>query len=131
MKGKFYLLISSILIIAGALVGTALNLLSVLPVNYYTTVLQVAWYIFCALLFISGIIGIIDRSKPATICIILGIILTILAVGSIPLMFLIGQGSAPAVMVVSGLLSIVVFGIYLDGAVLNKKCKPHSYYSLS
>ena len=126
MKGKYYLLITSILIIAGALAGFAVNTFAAFP-KHYTGTIQAVLLIICALLLITGITGIIDRSKPATLSIVLGIILIIISISSLPFMFIVGNGSAPADLVLIGIISTFVMGFYLNGAFLNKRTPLRKY----
>ena len=125
MRGKNYLLISSILIIAAAFAGFTLNILSVYP-RHYTGVFRSTWFLVCLLNIIAGILGIIDRSRPAAICIAAGIILFVISIASLPLLFITGRGSAPVDLVIIILLNIFASGFYLNGAFMNRK-KPSGY----
>ena len=122
MKGKIYLLITSILIIAGAITGLILFTI------YPTPVPRFVEYSACGLFLITGIIGIAERTKRSTVCVILGTILLALAIGSIPAMLVFGKGSASLGLLLSALVSIVVTGLYLLGAKMNKKPRHAKYY---
>jgi len=122
MKGKTYLLITRILIIAGAIAGFVLFSM------YSTNLPKAAEYIVCTLFFVTGIIGIVERAKRSRLCIVLGSVLLILAIGSIPAMFLLGKGSISFGLLVSALASIVVVGFYLNGATLNSNGRKTDVY---
>jgi len=128
MKGKNYLLITSILIIAGALTGFILNAFSsVLPIYWHIS--RLVAMIICLLLLISGILGLVNRYRSAMICVIFGVMFAGVSILSIPAMFWIGGGSMPVGMVLIGILYFIIFGLYLRGVFLNKKVpKKEVYY---
>jgi len=92
MKGKNYLIITSILIIAGSLAGFMTDIFSsMFPGNWHVSSLVSA--VICLLFLITGIMGLACRKIYSLICVILGIILCIFSILSIPLMFWAGDGS--------------------------------------
>lgn len=122
MKGKAYLLITSILIIAGAITGF------ILISMYSSNLPRIAVYAVCGLSFVTGIIGIVERAKRSRLCIVMGSILLILAICSIPAMFVVGKGTISLGLLLSVLASIVVVGFYLNGATLNSNGRKSDYY---
>ena len=118
MKGRNYLLITSILIIAGAIAGFILNTSSnLLPAYLHTTITT----IICSLFLLTGVLGLVFRNRAVFICYFLGFLLCGFSIISIPLMFWIGGGTAPFGLVLAGLAYFMIFGMYLTGVFLNKK----------
>lgn len=128
MKGKNYLLFTSILIIAGALTGFILNIFSAfLPTYWHMSRLVSA--IVCVLFFICGVLGLVYRYRYSVICVVLGVMLAVFSLLSIPIMFFIGGGSAPVGLILIGFAYFIIFGLYLRGVFLNKKVpKKEVYY---
>lgn len=120
MKGKNYLMITSILIIASAVVSIILCFISnILPAYLHAFRLLIA--VVCLLSFVTGILGFVYRDKAESVCIFLGFLLCSLSVLSIPFLFWIGRGSAPFGLVLIGFVYMMIFGLYLTGVFLNRK----------
>ena len=126
MKGKKYILITSIIIIVGALAGLAINLFT----RYFPTYWHVSRLIcvgICGLLLVTGILGITNRGRSSLACKIFGFLLFILSLFSLPFMFWTGNGSAPVSELVCGFIGLIIIGLYLFGVFLNREKKTREY----
>ena len=117
MEGKNYLLITGILTIAGALTGFILNMFSTFFHGYW----RISVMVICVLLLITGITGLIYRRRSVSICIILGIAMSVLSIASIPVIFWIGDGTAPLGMILAAFICFIIMSLYLKGIYLNRK----------
>ena len=129
MQGKLYLLITSLIIIAGALSGLFIDLVT----HYFPTywhVPRVAGLGICIVLLITGVLGIVNREKSSVACMILGNILGIISLCSIPVMFWVGHGSAPMSQLICAFVGVIVFGIYLFGVTLNRGRRIREYHHI-
>ena len=124
MKGSFYLLVSGILIFTGAFAGFIINMIS----TFHHPFLRIPGMIICLFLMITGILGIVNRNRSSFICSIFGISMSIISVISIPLMFWIDDGSAPAGMLLAVICFFVLLGLYMKGVNLNKRSDKEKIY---
>lgn len=115
MKGRNYLIITSILIIIGALTGFALNIIFL---HGYKCIPGI---MICTLLLITGILGLAYCNRSALICIVLGITMSVLSLASIPVMFWIGNGTAPIWIFPAGFAFFIILRFYLEGVHMNKR----------
>ena len=128
MKGKNYLLITSILIIAGACAGFIMSIFSSLLSDYWH-LSRLICAVICFLFLFTGLMGLICRNRSVPVCTVFGTASCVLSILSIPLMFWIGGGTVPVGLILSGLGYFVLFVLYLKGVFLNKRsAKKEVYY---
>ena len=128
MKGKNYLLITSILIMTGACAGFILSTFSSLLSDYWH-VSRLICAVVCFLFLITGFLGFICRYRSAPVCTVFGTASCVLSILSLPLMFWIGGGTVPVGLILAGLGFFAVFCLYLKGVFLNRRtAKKEVYY---
>ena len=122
MKGRNFLIITSILIIVGALTGFALNII------FFHGYKCIPGITICALLLTTGILGLAYCNRSALICIVFGIIMSVLSIASIPVMFWIGNGTAPIWIFPTGFAFFIILRFYLEGVHMNKRFSSEKEY---
>lgn len=136
MKDRNYLKVTGILLVIGGLFGvTAYGLLSLLlgvaiidqaatTGSITVTAIAAAYLIAAVIQLVAGVMGIwgCNNPKKADGCYKIGIIVLIISIAA-AVVNLFGTGLEPTA-VISALLSLIVPGLYIYGAKLNKVAGP-------